>query len=78
MVSGNFYCVHEIFSFLPTAFQISFGPVSRIGDEATDGSSTVDIIVPVMISINPPTALLSADTIVTITVTGGSATGRSI
>ena len=68
----------EIFSFLPAAFQISFGPVSRIGNEATDGSSTLDIQVPVMISINPPTTLLSAETIVTTTVTGGSATGRSI
>ena len=64
--------------FLPTAFQFSFGPVSRIGNEATDGSSTLDIAVPVMISINPPSDLLSAETIVTVTVTGGSATGRSI
>lgn len=69
----------EIFSlFLPTAFQFSFGPVSRIGNEATDGISTLDIAVPVMISTNPPDSLLSAETIVTVTVTGGSATGRSI
>ena len=66
------------FFFLSAAFQFSFGPVSGTGNEATDGSSTLDIAVPVMISVNPPDGLLSAETIVTVTVTGGSATCRSI
>ena len=61
---------------LPTAFTFSFGSVSRTGDEATDGSTTLDIQVPVEITINPPTALLTADTIVMVSVTGGTATGR--
>ena len=67
----------KIFSFLPAAIQLSFGPASRTGNEATDGLSTVDIVIPVVININPPTTLLSADIVVTISVLGGSATGRS-
>ena len=63
---------------LPAAFTFSFGQVSRTGDEGTDGapSSTTDIQVPVEITIDPPSAFLSADTIVMVSVSGGSATGR--
>ena len=57
-------------------FQFSFGQVSLTGDEATDGSPTLDVAVPVVINIIPPNALLSADTIVTLSVAGGNATGR--
>lgn len=39
----------------------------------------MDIVVPVMItSTNPSTALLTADTVVTLSVSGGSATCRLI
>ena len=58
--------------------QFSFGQVSGTGDEATDGSPTLDVAVPVVINIIPPNALLSTDTIITISVTGGNATGRSM
>ena len=68
----------KIFSSLPAAIQLSFGPASRTGNEATDGLSTVDIVIPVVININPPTTLLSADIVVAISVLGGSATGRSV
>jgi len=68
----------KIFSSSPAAIQLSFGPASRTGNEATDGLSTVDIVIPIVINISPPTTLLSADIVVTISVLGGSATGRSI
>ena len=65
---------------MPTDFQFSFGQPSRNGNEATDGapSSTLDIQVPIDITIVPSTALLSADTIVEVSVSGGSATCMSI
>ena len=66
---------------LPAAFMFSFGQVSRTGDEGTDGapSSTLDIAVPIVIAINnPPNNLLSDDTIVEVSVSGGSATCMSI
>ena len=63
---------------MPTDFQFSFGQPSRNGNEATDGSSTLDIAVPIDITVIPPTALLSADTIVEVSVSGGSATCMSI
>ena len=65
---------------MPAAFTFSFGQPSRNGNEATDGalSSTTDIQVPVVITIDPPDAFLSADTIVMVSVSGGSATCMSI
>ena len=66
---------------LPAAFTFSFGQVSRTGDEATDGalSSTLDIAVPIVTTIiNPPNNLLSDDTIVVVSVSGGNATCMSI
>ena len=65
---------------LPAAFTFSFGQVSRTGDEGTDGapSSILDIQVPIDITIVPSTALLSADTIVEVSVSGGNATCMSI
>ena len=67
----------KIFSSLLAAIQLSFGPASRTGNEATDGLSTVDIVIPIVINISPPTTLLPADIVVAISVLGGSATGRS-
>ena len=64
--------------FHAASFQFSFGPVSRIGNEATDGSTTLDIAVPVVAHIfNPPNNLLTSDTVIILSVTGGSATSRS-
>ena len=65
---------------LPAVVTVSFGSVSRTGDEGRDGplTSTLDIQVPVVITIDPPTAILSADIIVIVSVTGGNATGRLI
>ena len=60
----------------------SFGAVSLVpfspsdGTEATAGQSVLDLAVPVIISIN--SSFLQSDTIVTISVSGGSATGRFI
>ena len=77
-----FVCVCVFFFlfvfFFFAAFQFSFGQVSRTGDEATDGSGTLDIAVPVVININPSSVLLSADTIITVSVSGGNATRRSM
>ena len=65
------YKVSFHFSPFSAAFQFSFEQVTD-GSEATPG---VDITVPVMItSTNPPTAILTADTIVTVSVSGGNAT----
>ena len=63
---------------MSAAFQFSFGQPSRNGNEATDGSNPRDIQVPVEITINPPSAFLSAGTIVMVSVSGGSATCMSI
>ena len=67
-------------AFGSAAFQFSFGQPSRNGNEATDGapSSTLDIAVPVEITISPSEAILSADTFVIVSVSGGSATRMSI
>ena len=79
-LDGNFSSIAQYESgvLFPTAqiFQFSFGRVSGTGDEATDGSPTLDVAVPVVINIIPPNALLSADTIVTLSIAGGNATGR--
>ena len=65
-------------AFVSAAFQFSFGQPSRNGNEATDGSSTMDIQVPIEITVNPSDAFLSAGTIVMVSVSGGSATCMSI
>ena len=59
-------------------FRFSFGQVSRTGDEATDGSGTLDVAIAVVINIDPPTYLLSADTVITVSLSGGNATRRSM
>ena len=59
-------------------FRFSFGQVSRTGDEATDGSGTLDVAIPVVINIDPPTYVLSADTVITVSLSGGNATRRSM
>ena len=63
---------------MPAAFTFSFGSVSRIGDEGTDGPTTQDIIVPIVITIDPPTDFLLVNTVVMVSVSGGNATGRLI
>ena len=73
-----FFCLFVFSCCFSAAIQFRFGQVSRTGDEATDGSTTLDVAVPVMTTIVPSTALLSADTIVIVLVTGGNATGRLI
>ena len=75
------YAVFILFvflAFLPAAFQFSFGLIPRSGDESTDGPTTLDVAVPVMVSIiNSSTNLLTADTVITVSVSGGNATSRS-
>lgn len=64
-------------SSLPAAIQFSFAPITlaTTENEATHSQSMMDIVVPVVFNISPSTAVLSADTIVTISVQpGGSAT----
>ena len=63
-------------SSLPAAIQFSFAPITLATEnEATHSQSMMDIVVPVVFNISPSTAVLSADTIVTISVQpGGSAT----
>ena len=59
-------------------FRFSFGQVSRTGNEARDGSGTLDVAIAVVINIDPPTYLLSADTVITVSLSGGNATRRSM
>ena len=62
---------------LPTAIQFMFGH-ANVGNEAVHSQSTLDVIVPVVLSISTSTAVLPADTIVIISIQpGGSATCRS-
>lgn len=65
-----------IYISLAAVIQFSFRHISpAIGNEATHSQSMLDIMVPVVLSISPSTAVLPADTIVTISVLpGGSAT----
>ena len=59
---------------LPAAFQFSFLQPAT-GSEAT---ANVNVAVPIMMTTNPSGAILTQDTIVEITISGGSATGRLI
>ena len=68
----DFECTY--FPPFSAAFQFSFGLVTD-GSEATSG---VDIAVRVIINIIPSTALLPTDTVVTVSVSGGTATGKLI
>ena len=58
------------------AIQFSFGQTILLaGNEAIAGTSTV---VPIVLSINPPTTILESTNVVTVSVTGGNATRRSM
>ena len=67
------FCKRKSATLLPAAFTFRFGSVSRIGDEGT-----MDIIVPIVITINPPNAFLLTNTVIRVSVSGGNATGRLI
>ena len=77
VMATSIYRSSIYFSSVLAVLQCSFGPVFRAGNEATDGSTTLDIGVPVFAEIIPPIALLPTDTVVTVSVSGGNATGRS-
>ena len=66
-------CKRKSATLLPAAFTFRFGSVTRIGDEGT-----MDIIVPIVITINPPSAFLLTNTVIRVSVSGGNATGRLI
>lgn len=56
--------------------QFSFGQTILLaGNEAIAGTST---LVPIVLSINPPTTILQSENVVTVSVTGGGATRRSL
>lgn len=58
------------------AIQFSFGQTILLaGNEAIAGTSTV---VPIVLSINPPTTILQSENVVTVSVTGGGATRTSM
>ena len=67
---------------LSAGIQFSFGTVSPVspsdGSEATSGQSILDLAVPVVITIEPSNSFLQSDTIVTVSVSSGNATGRFI
>ena len=61
------------------AIQFSFGQITLLADiEAIAGTSTVDALVPIVLSINPPTTILQSENVVIVSVTGGDATRRSL
>ena len=85
ILPSSLYHLHYVvykFVFFSADIQFSFGTVSPVspsdGTEATAGQSVLDLAVPVIITINPSTSFLQSDTIVTISVSGGSATGSFI
>lgn len=58
------------------AIQFSFGQTILLaGNETIAGTST---LVPIVLSINPPTTILESTNVVTVSVTGGNATRRSM
>ena len=65
-------------------FEFSFGQVSRLvgagsdGNEATDGSTASDIGVQIVLNIVSGANFLTADTFVTVAVSGGTATGMPV
>lgn len=62
-------------SSLPAAIQFSFAQITLATENEAHSQSMMDIVVPVVLNISPSTAVLPADTIVTISVQpGGSAT----
>ena len=71
-------------SLLPADFEFSFGQVSRLvgagsdGNEATDGSTSSDIGVGIVLNIISSANFLTADTNITVTVSGGTATGMPV
>ena len=71
--------MHYHNAFYAASFQFSFGPVSRVGNESTDGSTTLDVAVPIVAHIiNPPNNLLPDHTVIALSVSGGSATSTSV
>ena len=86
MVTSNLYCysinwtvplLHTYF-LTSTAIQFSFDTTTVTGDEAVAAGQAggQTIFLPVMVNIEPPTALLQGDIIVGVTVTGGTATSK--
>ena len=71
-------CFSPAHTLTSAAIQFNFGTTTVTGDEAVaagrEGGQT--IFLPVMVNIEPPTALLQSDIIVGVTVTGGTATGK--
>ena len=67
---------------LSAGVQFSFGTVSPVspsdGSEATAEQAVLDLAVPVVITIEPSNSFLQSDTIVTVSVSSGNATGRFI
>ena len=69
-------------SLLPADFEFSFGQVSRTmgtgrdGNEATDANTPSDIGVGIV--LNTTANFLTGDTNVTVTVSGGTATGMPL
>ena len=58
------------------AIQFSFGQTILLaGNETIAGTST---LVPIVLSVNPPTTILESTNVVTVSVTGGNATRRSM
>lgn len=58
------------------AIQFSFGQTILLaGNETIAGTST---LVPIVLSINPPTTILESTNVVTVSVTGGNATRTSM
>ena len=69
-------------SLLPADFEFSFGQVLRIVGAGSDGSEASDANTPsdigVQIVLNTTANFLTAITIVTVTVSGGTATGMPV
>ena len=66
---------HNLFIPTLTAFEFSLRPLLTTGDEATDGATTMDMAVLIVINTIPPGNLLRRAVIIDVRVTGGNATG---
>ena len=58
------------------AIEFSFVQTSATGNEALDGPTTVDILLPIVVNIVPDTTILQNDIVVSVAITGGTAQSK--
>lgn len=58
------------------AIQFSFVQTAATGDEAMDGQTVTDIVLPIRVSIEPDTTILQNDIVVGVAISASSAQSK--